>query len=110
MYRDEIASIVDVPEYGNDIKVEKVIDRAPIQPFYGGRVDRERIYQFFQRRCFEESRSDREEILEALGLDEYNPYEIVRKTHGATYDDFLRVRFEGEEHLRWKDVKIREGL
>lgn len=108
MHKDDVVCIVDVPEYGNDIKVEKVIDRAAIQPFYGGKVDRERIYRFFARRCFEENRPDRKELLASLGLTEYNPYEIVRKTHGVNYDDYLWVRFPGEENLHWEDVKIRD--
>ena len=40
-------------------------------------------------------------------VSEYNPWEIVKKTHGVMFEDFIWVRFEGEA-LVWEDVKIRD--
>lgn len=54
-------------------------------------------------RCFEEARPDKYELLNRLGLTEYNPWEIVKVTHGRLWDDYLWIKFEGED-LTWKDV------
>ena len=39
-------------------------------------------------------------------LSEYNPYEIVKHTHGVSYNDFIWFRFLGEK-LTSKDVLVR---
>ena len=39
-------------------------------------------------------------------LSEYNPYEIVKHTHGVSYNDFIWFRFPGEK-LTSKDVLVR---
>ena len=44
--------------------------------------------------------------LRALGLTEYKPLDIVRKTHGVSYNDFLWFRFPGE-NISSKDVLVR---
>ena len=41
-----------------------------------------------------------------IGLSEYNPYEIVKHTHGVSYNDFIWFRFPGEK-LTSKDVLVR---
>ena len=51
-------------------------------------------------------RADIGEKLTNLGLKEYNPYEIVKRTHGVSYNDFIWFRFPGEK-LTSKDVLVR---
>lgn len=46
------------------------------------------------------------QYLEDLGLDEYNPYEIVRLTHGVMWEDNMWLKFPGED-VSWKDVRVR---
>ena len=46
------------------------------------------------------------EILASLGLDHYDMLDILRKTHGVSYDDFTWIKFEGE-NISYKDVKVR---
>ncbi len=38
-------------------------------------------------------------------FESYNPWEIVRKTHGFLWDDYMWIRFEGET-LTWEDVNL----
>ena len=45
----------------------------------------------------EKERPDIMEILKNIGLSEYNPYEIVKHTHGVSYNDFIWFRFPGEK-------------
>lgn len=47
------------------------------------------------------------QLLEHLGLKEFNVYEILKKTHGVDVDDFSWIRFSGED-IVWDDVKVRE--
>lgn len=39
-------------------------------------------------------------------MENNNPWEWVRISHGVMFDDFLWIRFPGE-NLTWEDVKIR---
>ena len=68
----------------------------------------EDVYQFLESRCMPKGRKDQmQEYLVGLGLEEYNPWKIVKKTHGVMWEDFLWLRFP-EEELTWEDVKIRD--
>lgn len=42
---------------------------------------------FLEDRCFPRERDHCKEILKSLGLDYYDPYEIVKKTKGMTGED-----------------------
>lgn len=103
MWKDELIASVSITENRKIIEVKKYSDDIAKQPFWGGKIDLNRIYQFIEFRCFEEARPDKKELLKKLGLTEYNPWEIVRKTHGRLFDDFLWLRFP-EENITWKDV------
>lgn len=68
----------------------------------------EDVYRFLESRCMPKGRKDQmQEYLISLRLEEYNPWEIVKKTHGVMWEDFLWLRFP-EENLTWEDVKIRD--
>lgn len=47
-----------------------------------------------------------EEYLKDLGLVEYNPYEIVKITHGVMWEDFIWFKFPNE-NITCEDIKIR---
>ena len=42
---------------------------------------------FLESRCFPKSRGDRKTLLNILGLDSYDPIQIIEKTKGKTYED-----------------------
>ncbi|MFB5265251.1 hypothetical protein ACE41H_00405 [Paenibacillus enshidis] len=64
------------------------------------------VVDYFESRCFPRTRHHADKLLKTLGLSEYDPNEIVKKTHGVLYDDYVWLRFEGEE-LTCKDVHPR---
>ena len=64
------------------------------------------LYDFFESRIFPRERADKDDLLELLGLKEYNPYEIVKKTHGLHYDDFRWIKFKGES-IEFEDIRLR---
>ena len=66
-------------------------------------VDLAAVKQFFRSRVFDEGRPDKDELLRAWGLRQYNPYDIVRVTHGVLTSDDSWIRFEGET-LCYRDV------
>lgn len=62
---------------------------------------------FLGERCFPKERANCKELLRSLGLSHYNPYDIVKITHGVMYSDYIWLRFEGER-LCYNDIKIRD--
>lgn len=43
-------------------------------------------------------------MLEVMGLKEYNPLDISKKTNGKCWEDEMWIRFKGED-LDWETVK-----
>lgn len=72
-----------------------------------GKVSSSRVIDYFESRCFPKTRRNVTELLETLGLSSYSPLSIVKKTHGVIFDDYIWLRFAGEESLRYEDVGIR---
>ena len=91
----------------NKVKVIRFIIHPIRQLFYSDNISRNQLNEIFKQRCFDEGRADAMDKLRSLGLKEYIPREIVRRTHGVSYNDFLWFRFEGE-NLRAEDVLVRD--
>lgn len=47
-----------------------------------------------------------EEMQEFFGFKEYNFYKMFRKTHGVDIDDFIWLKFDGED-ITWDDIRVR---
>lgn len=65
--------------------------------FKGGEPSDEKLLQFFERRSFRRERPDVAVALDEIGLVEYDPKYIVRKTHGSFFHDTYWIRFKGED-------------
>ena len=89
------------------VHVTRFIIHPVRQLFYSDNITRNQLNEIFRLRCFDENRPDAMDKLRYLGLTEYNPKEIVKKTHGVSYNDYLWFRFEGE-NLRAEDVLVRD--
>lgn len=103
-WKDEITARVYVKK--ENVIISRYTDNPGKQLFAEKKMTRYQLGKILELRCVEKERPDIDEILEHLGLDEYNPYEIVRKTHGVSYNDFIWLRFPGEK-LTSKDVLVR---
>ena len=103
-WKDEITARVYVR--GKDVVVSRFTDNPGKQLFADKKMTRYQLGRILELRCWDKQRSDITEILAHLGLKEYNPYEIVRKTHGVSYNDYIWFRFPGEK-LTSKDVLVR---
>lgn len=104
-WKDDITARVYVK--GKNVTVSRFTENPGKQLFADKKMTRYQLGKIFEMRCWEKGRADINEILENLGLKEYNPYEIVRKTHGVSYNDYIWFRFPGEQ-LTSKDVLVRD--
>lgn len=57
----------------------------------------DRLLTFLRSRCFEEGRPDKKELLEYMGLTQYDPLSIVMVTKGQLTSDHMWVRFNNED-------------
>ena len=76
---------------------------------YESPVSLKRFEELLEERCFPRTRGNAKEVLKSLGLDTYNVYEIVKRTHGAMFDDTYWFKFEGED-LTYKELKKSLGI
>lgn len=111
MHRDDVCTHVKVMS-DLSIEFENFTDDIVTTAFGNAKeADITMLEDFFRDRCFEEGRPDKDRILKYFGLNEYDPFGIVRVTHGALVDDFTWIRFDGET-LTWEDIcrKWRSGV
>jgi len=103
-WKDEITARVHVQE--KRVKISRFTEHPVKQLFAEKTMTRYQLNRILELRCWERERADIDEILAHLGLREYNPYEIVKKTHGVSYNDYIWFRFPGEQ-LTSRDVLVR---
>ncbi len=103
-WKNEIASRVYVR--GEEIRVTRLIKHPVKQIFAKDKMTRHQLNTIFLSRCWDPDRRDSDLLLKGLGLETFNPREIVRRTHGVMYNDFIWFRFPGE-NLRAEDVLCR---
>ena len=103
-WKDELTAKVRVK--GKDVYVSSYSDQPGKRLFPAGKISRFQLNEILKTRCWDEGRPDINELLRVRGIQEYNPLEIVRKTHGVSWNDFIWLRFPGEQ-LTAKDVLVR---
>lgn len=74
-----------------------------------GYITKDELERWLKWRVFPETRVNAKQLLSSLGLNSYNRWAIVRKTHGVMADDEIWLRFKGES-LKHRDVTIRKSL
>ena len=102
MWEDEI--VADVEIQGNEASIKRYSTNVAKQIFYADKMHIFELGEIIKTRCWEKNRADCEQLLSLIQLDEYNPYEIVKKTHGLMVQDPIWFCFEGEK-LTYKEVK-----
>ena len=65
------------------------------------------VLKFLQTRVFPYERDDRNVLLKSIGLEEYNIYEILKKTHGVDVDDYWWFKFDGEGEVKLAQIHPR---
>ena len=94
-----------------DVKIEsnraliKRYSNSPIkQIFASDNISLYELGEILRSRCWEENRENLEKYLQKMGLSEFNPYEICRKTHGVMFQDKIWFKYKNE-NISWNDVK-----
>lgn len=76
------------------------------QPFFKKPVTRGYVNAFLEKRVVPKDKANIEEVLNQLNVKAYNVIEILKKTHGVSFDDFFWVKFNNE-NITWDEVRIR---
>ena len=109
MERNQVTADVEVDYAAKKVKYTPYTENVYALPF-GVRKNPTitDVTRFFESRCFPKERRNCKQLLEDLGLEEYIPLDIVRKTHGRQLEDYCWIKFEGEELDYEKDIKLRD--
>jgi len=94
-WKDEKTAAVRLDEYY--AYISRYTKHPVKQIFYNEKITRFELGEILTDRCWDPKRPDINRILELMGLDEFNPYEICRRTHGRMYQDNIWFRFPGEK-------------
>lgn len=108
MWKNEKTADVYISDDRKTVEINRYTEVPYKQPFNGTRLDLDRVYSFLKGRCYEDGRDGLDEILAKAGLTSNDPWKWNRLTHGVTWEDFIWIKWEGEDRLRWEDVRVRE--
>lgn len=112
MWMDDVIATVDLkPANGGKPYVINYIStfNKQFSPNMEGHIELEELEKWLKWRTFPPTRANAGELLESLGMQAYNRWGIVRKTHGVMADDEIWLRFKGE-NLTHQDVCLRKEL
>ncbi len=91
---------------GDVVYASRYVQHPVYQIFAQDKMTRYQLNEVLRLRCWEQERADIDVILKLLGLEHYEPYEIVKRTHGVSANDHIWIRFPGEK-LTYEDVSVR---
>ena len=112
MFFDEVIASVDLKPNNSKLPYVKNFVTGfnkQFSPGLEGPITVEELEKWLKWRTFPPTRANADELLKSLGLNAYNRWAIVRKTHGVMADDEIWLRFQGET-LKHKDVCLRKEL
>ncbi len=86
--RDTLCTVIVADQTAKDLRVENYTDQAIKTAFGINSVPTWADFEaFLEERCIPRQRSGLRQYLEALGLEEYDPLAIIRKTQGRMAED-----------------------
>ena len=95
-WKDELVAEVQLDE--KNVHIKRYVLNPAKQIFYADEMSRFVFGNILRTRCWDENRGDIDKLLASIGLEEYNPYEICKRTHGLMVQDFIWFRFPGEKY------------
>ena len=106
-YKEAVIARVVVDRERQIVDVKQFTDHPVHKQFKQENITMQDIAKWLRNRCFPETRFNKEQLLQDLGLKTYSPLAIVKKTHGLQFEDYYWVRFQGEG-VCYDDIKIRD--
>lgn len=100
MHEDEVCTEVEV--YIDPFKVDYnniTNEKLKMLCFPGHIITRDWLNRFFERRVWSSHRPDSDELLNKIGLINFNPLDIIKITHGRLTSDNFWIKFEDEKDL-----------
>ena len=104
LWEDEKTADVTISE--NQAHIIRYTKNPAKQIFSKDDIPLYELGEILKWRCWDQNRENIEKYLYKLGLTEYNPFKICRKTHGVMFQDKIWFRYKNE-NLCWNDVKCR---
>ena len=92
---DSLCTLIYADQTARDLQAENYTEQVVKTAFGKNRVPSwSDLESFLEERCIPRTRAGLREYLEAIGLDEYDPLNIIRKTKGrmAEDDQWMEVR------------------
>ena len=105
--KNDVIAHVIVDRENQIVDVKQYTDHPVHKQFKQKEITMQDIAKWLRGRCFPETRFNKDQLLQDLGLRTYSPLSIVKKTHGLQFEDYYWVRFQGER-LCYDDIKIRD--
>ena len=109
MWRKEVVADVEASYKDSAVKVKNYTDNWIKRPF--GNIENPTINdfdEFLESRCFPKDRVNCDQLLEDLGLKVYDPLSIVEITHGRQFEDYMWIKFDGEDLDYDRDIRLRD--
>lgn len=105
-HKDKLCSIITFNEEIGFVKVKNFTDNLLDRAFGNNESPILSDFEnFLEKRCFLKGRPHMKETLRSLGLDLYEPVDIVYVTHGVMPGDFYWLRFDDQKEITWsKDI------
>lgn len=100
MYQNKPCTVIDVNFLQNRIKIQNYTKDVLHRAFGVNETPTWEDFQMFlQDRCFPKTRGNMKTVLTGLGLQDYDPLQIVEKTNGRTAEDDLWMKFQYYDKL-----------
>lgn len=95
MYKTSVCTTILVDFWNEKIKITNKTDDILHRAFgVNENPTWDDFNEFLAERCFSKSRGDRKAVLRAIGVDSYDPIQIVEQTRGKIYEDNQWMRFK----------------
>ena len=109
--RNDLVARVDYDYCRNYVSVENYTDNIFIRPFgIKEDVTISDLEAFFEERVRSPNRADIKEILDYYGMKSYDAYELVLKTHGSQFGDYIWVKFDENDPYCFEDLLASRGI
>lgn len=95
MHGQNPCTIIDVDFMNEKVMIKNRTDDILYRAF--GVVENptwQQFQEFLEDRCFPKTRGNMKAVLKELGIDSYDPLQIVERTRGRTADDNLWLKFK----------------